>query len=69
MNYRVMPIEERHIGSYHAAVGSVARERAYLVFLEAPPLESTIDLVRKISAKAIRSTSRWWRIASSAGAM
>ena len=47
MNYRVMPIEERHIGSYHAAVGSVARERAYLAFLEAPPLESTIDFVRE----------------------
>ena len=42
-----MPIEERHIGSYHAAVGSVARERAYLAFLEAPPLESTIDFVRE----------------------
>ena len=42
-----MPIEERHIGSYHAAVGSVAREVAYLAFLEAPPLESTIDFVRE----------------------
>ena len=47
MKYRIAPIEERYIESYRAAVDSVARERVYLAFLEAPPLESTVEFVRE----------------------
>jgi RimJ/RimL family protein N-acetyltransferase len=45
MNYRVTPIEERYIEGFRAAVDSVARERVYLAFLEAPPLKATTEFV------------------------
>jgi RimJ/RimL family protein N-acetyltransferase len=35
------PITEAHIESFHNTLDIVARERRYLAFLEAPPLEST----------------------------
>jgi ribosomal protein S18 acetylase RimI-like enzyme len=35
------PITEAHIESFHQTLDVVARERRYLAFLEAPPLEST----------------------------
>src|SRR5260370_16705058 len=35
------PITEAHIESFHKTLDVVARERRYLAFLEAPPLEST----------------------------
>jgi RimJ/RimL family protein N-acetyltransferase len=35
------PITESHIESFHGTLDVVARERRYLAFLEAPPLEST----------------------------
>jgi len=37
----IVPIEESHIDGFHRALDFVARERRYLAFLEAPPLEST----------------------------
>ena len=37
----IVPIAERHIESFHRTLDFVARERRYLAFLEAPPLEST----------------------------
>jgi len=45
MNYRVTPIEERYIEGFRAAVDSVARERVYLAFLEAPSLNATREFV------------------------
>ena len=45
MDYTIAPIEERHIESFRAAVDSVARERMYLAFLEAPPLKMTTEFV------------------------
>ena len=36
----IIPIEEGHIEGFHRALDFVARERRYLSFLEAPPLES-----------------------------
>ncbi|MDM9644383.1 GNAT family protein [Rhizobium sp. S163] len=46
----IEPIAERHIESFHQALDTVARERRYLTFLEAPPLESTRDFVRDMIA-------------------
>jgi uncharacterized protein (DUF433 family)/RimJ/RimL family protein N-acetyltransferase len=47
----IVPIEERHIEGFHRALDFVARERRYLAFLEAPPLESTrawlLDNIRR----------------------
>src|SRR5271165_4246795 len=39
MTYQILPIAEEHVSDFHAAVDVVARERKYLAFLEAPPLE------------------------------
>jgi RimJ/RimL family protein N-acetyltransferase len=41
----IVPIEESHIEGFHRALDFVARERRYLAFLEAPPLESTRSFV------------------------
>jgi ribosomal protein S18 acetylase RimI-like enzyme len=46
MSWRVVPIAEQHISSFHAGVDTVAREHLYLSFLEAPPLEETAAFVR-----------------------
>src|SRR6195952_5118992 len=37
----IVSIAQDHIDGFHRAVDSVARERRYLAFLEAPPIEST----------------------------
>jgi ribosomal protein S18 acetylase RimI-like enzyme len=42
----IVPIREEHIGGFHRALDIVARERRYLAFLEAPPLEETRAFVR-----------------------
>ena len=39
MTNHIVPIAEGHISGFHAAVDVVARERKYLAFLEAPPVE------------------------------
>ena len=36
----IVPIAQDHIESFHRSLDFVARERRYLAFLEAPPLES-----------------------------
>ncbi|UWU15708.1 GNAT family N-acetyltransferase [Rhizobium sullae] len=41
----IEPIAVRHIENYRLAVDVVARERRYLTFLEAPPLEDTRKFV------------------------
>ena len=38
-NYQIKPISEQYIESFREAVGSVARERKHLAFLDAPSLE------------------------------
>ena len=39
------PIAKEHIVSFHRCLGTVARERRYLSFVEAPPLEDTRKFV------------------------
>ncbi len=41
----IVPITQDHIESFHRALDFVARERRYLAFLEAPPLESIRDFI------------------------
>ena len=50
---RVVPIAEQHIEGFHQCLDSVARERRYLGFLEAPPLESTRQLVQSNIASGV----------------
>ena len=46
----IVPMAEAHIESFHRTLDVVARERRYLAFLEAPPLEATrafiLDTIR-----------------------
>jgi len=53
MDYKVVPIAEEHIESFHAALDRVARERKYLALLEAPPLEKTRAFIRNNIEKGI----------------
>lgn len=46
MTYQIVSITEEHISGFRAAVDVVARERRYLAFLEAPPLEDVTKFVR-----------------------
>jgi RimJ/RimL family protein N-acetyltransferase len=46
MAFRVVPIAEEHIPGFRAALDGVARERRFLIFLEAPPLEEVRAFVR-----------------------
>lgn len=47
----IAPMAETHIESFHRALDTVARERRYLAFLEAPPLAVTRDFVRGMMEK------------------
>ena len=47
MEYRIVPIAERHIGGFRNALDGVARELRFLAFLEAPPLEAVTEFVRE----------------------
>jgi len=47
VEYTVVPIAEAHIRGFRAALDAVARERRYLAFLEAPPLEDVELFVRR----------------------
>lgn len=46
MPSRIVPIAEAHIAGFHAVLDSVARERRYLLFLEAPSLENCTAFVK-----------------------
>ena len=43
---RIVPMKEKYIESFHSCLDSVGRERKYLGFLQAPPLESTREFVQ-----------------------
>jgi ribosomal protein S18 acetylase RimI-like enzyme len=46
LDVRIVPIAEEHIAGFREALDSVARERRYLWFLEAPSAEDTAAFVR-----------------------
>ena len=45
MGFEIVPIAENHIPGFHAAVDIVAREKRFLTFLAAPPLQETTKFV------------------------
>jgi ribosomal protein S18 acetylase RimI-like enzyme len=47
VDYAIVPIAEAHIRGFRAALDAVARERRYLAFLEAPPLDEVEVFVRR----------------------
>jgi ribosomal protein S18 acetylase RimI-like enzyme len=46
MTVRIVPTAEEHVEGFHAVFDTVAKERRYLAFLEAPPLEELRGFVR-----------------------
>lgn len=50
MSYRITPIGDEDIPGFRAVLDSVARERRFLAFLEAPPLAQTRAFVRDMRA-------------------
>jgi RimJ/RimL family protein N-acetyltransferase len=51
----ILPIAPEHFDSFHACLDAVARERIYLGFVQAPPLEATRDwLTNSMQQGAIR---------------
>lgn len=51
MEVKIVPIAAEHIEAFHDVLDAVARERKYLAFLEAPPLEQTRAFVMANIAK------------------
>lgn len=47
MHHRIEHITEAHIPGFHAALDAVAREKRYLAFTEAPPLDQTRAFVER----------------------
>lgn len=47
MKFQIVPIAEEHIEGFRLALDSVARERRYLSFLEAPSLDESRAFVRR----------------------
>jgi ribosomal protein S18 acetylase RimI-like enzyme len=45
---QILPVSEHFVPGYREALDAVARERKYLMFLEAPPLESVREFVSKL---------------------
>lgn len=43
---RIVPIEEKHADGFHACLDAVAKEKRFLAFQEAPPIESTRTFVK-----------------------
>ncbi|NOY05367.1 MAG: GNAT family N-acetyltransferase [Chlorobi bacterium] len=42
---RIIPLEEKYIESYHRCLDAVARERKFIAFVEAPPLDAIREYV------------------------
>ena len=51
MQVEIARIAAEHVEGFHRAVDFVARERKYIAFLEAPPLDSTREFVMNNIAK------------------
>ncbi len=50
MNLSIEPLSERHFGGVYAALDMVAREKRYLAFTQAPPIEQAFEFYRYILA-------------------
>ena len=50
MALRIISITEEYIDGFRSAVDAVARERKYLGFVEAPPMEQTLAFVGDLLA-------------------
>jgi RimJ/RimL family protein N-acetyltransferase len=54
-NTRVVPTTDEHIEGFHRVIGIVARERRYIGFVDAPPLEGTREFIRgMLASRAIQ---------------
>lgn len=53
MSIEIVPIAVEHIEGFHAALDVVSRERHYLAFLQAPPIEMTRKFVENSLAERL----------------
>jgi RimJ/RimL family protein N-acetyltransferase len=53
MTIAIEPISPAYISGFHQALDSVARERRYLLLLEAPPVEQAEEFVRSNIARNV----------------
>lgn len=58
-NFKIVPIAEGHIESYHRCLDAVARERRYLGFVQAPPMESTREFILSVIANNLPQFVAW----------
>ena len=74
----IVPIRQEHIEGFHRTLDFVARERRYLSFLEAPPLESTrafiLDNMNKgypqlVAVSPARKVVGWCDVTGKPGAL
>jgi ribosomal protein S18 acetylase RimI-like enzyme len=47
MDLRIIPIEEKYADGFHACLDAAAKEKKFLLFQEAPPIESTRSFVKE----------------------
>lgn len=50
MHYIILPTSEQHFSSLYQALDIVAREKKFLVFLQAPPIDEALAFFRNIVA-------------------
>jgi hypothetical protein len=55
--YEIIPIAEEHIPGFREALDVVAREKKFLAFLEAPPVEDTRRFILKNIERCILNLS------------
>jgi ribosomal protein S18 acetylase RimI-like enzyme len=53
LEVRIVAIAEEHIEGFHSCLDSVARERRWLAFLQAPPIASAREFVRANIAQGV----------------
>ncbi|UWU76409.1 hypothetical protein N2603_42160 [Bradyrhizobium huanghuaihaiense] len=65
----IIATSEAQVESFHRALDTVARERRYLAFLEAPPLEATRSFVLDMIGQASSVHHRHPEVAASSAAL
>jgi len=45
---RIVPTDEQYVASLHLALDTIARERRYLILLEAPPVDAVRGFIRAL---------------------
>lgn len=52
---RIVATTEAHVAGFNHCVGVVARERRYIGLTEAPPIDASLEFVRNLFGRWVRS--------------